>query len=228
MKEMHLMFTQFANLLIISITNLYIETGLLGIFLVMALESCYIPLPASEIVIPLAGALVARGSLLSGMPLWMSIALVSLASTIGCLIGSMAAYAIGYAGGRKMLLKYGRYILVLPHDIERADQFFRRWGNTTVFYTRLLPVARTWASLPAGCTRMSFRTFCLYTASGSLLWCTLWTCLGAILGNHMDQLKPISGVLSALVLGLCMLLLVLYIWSHFRAHRRNHCARELF
>jgi membrane protein DedA with SNARE-associated domain len=216
------MLTQLTNILITAITNLYMETGLLGIFLIMALENCYIPLPASEVVIPIAGVLLIRGSLLSGMPVWASIALVSLASASGCVAGSMAAYAIGYVGGRQLLLKYGRYILVSQHDIKRADRFFRHWGNATVFYSRLLPVVRTWASLPAGVTRMSFGTFCLYTSGGSLLWCTLWTCLGAIMGDHIDQLKPISGVLTLLVFVVCMILIALYIWSHICAVHHDH------
>ena len=216
------MLTQLTNLFIAAITNLYMETGLLGIFLIMALENCYIPLPASEVVISLAGALLTRGSFLSGIPLWASLALVSLASASGCVTGSIAAYAIGYAGGRRMLLKYGRSLLISPQDIKRADHFFRRWGNTTVFYSRLLPVVRTWASLPAGVTRMPFRPFCLFTAGGSLIWCALWTCLGAFMGKHINQLKPISGVLTVLVLVLCAVCLVLSILSHIRAIRHDH------
>lgn len=221
-REIFIMLMQLTNILLTAITNLYTETGLVGIFLVMALESCYIPLPASEVVIPLAGALITRGSLLPGMPVWASIVLVSLASASGCVAGSMAAYAIGYAGGRQVLLKYGRYILVFERDINRADDFFRLRGNATVFYSRLLPVVRTWASLPAGATRMSFSRFCLYTSGGSLLWCALWACLGAIMGNHIDQLKPISGVLTVLVLTLCVVLVMWYIWSHLRIIHHEH------
>ncbi len=219
------MLTQLTNIVITVITNLYIETGLLGIVLIMAFESCYIPLPASEVVIPIAGALVIRGCLLPGMPLWASITLVSLASTLGCLIGAMAAYAIGYAGGRQMLLKYGHYILITQHDAKRADQFFLRWGSAAVFYSRLLPVVRTWASLPAGFSRMPFIKFCTYTFFGSLLWCTLWTCLGAFLGKNIDQLKPISGALTMLVLVLCAVLIVLYIWNRIHAIHRDRLAR---
>jgi membrane protein DedA with SNARE-associated domain len=215
------MLTQLTSLLVMFVTNIYIETGLVGIFLIMALESCYIPLPASEVVIPLAGALVTRGYLLAGIPLWAGIALVSLASAAGCLVGSMVAYAIGHASGRQLLLKYGHYLLITQHDAECADQFFLRWGSAAVFYARLLPVVRTWASLPAGITRMPFLTFCIYTFFGSLLWCTLWTCLGAFLGNNLDQLKPVSGALSTLILVLCAILLVLYIWNRIRAIRRD-------
>ncbi|QBD79422.1 DedA family protein [Ktedonosporobacter rubrisoli] len=216
------MLTQLTNILITSIANIYIETGLLGIFLIMALENCYIPLPASEVVIPIAGALVVRGALLPTIPVWASIVLVSLACALGCLAGSMAAYAIGSTGGRQILLKYGRYILISQREIERAEQFFQQRGSAAVFYSRLLPVVRTWASLPAGFTRMPFKTFCLYTFGGSLLWCALWTCLGAFMGNNLDQLKPISHILTGLVLALCTLLIALYIGKHIRTVRHAH------
>lgn len=210
------MFTQLTDLLITSITGLYIETGLIGIFLIMALENCYVPLPPSEVIIPIAGILITRGDLLSGIPFWVSIPLVSLTGAFGCLIGSMAAYGIGSAGGRQLLFKYGRFILISQHDVERADQFFQRWGSATIFYSRLVPVVRTWASLPAGLTKMPFIKFCIYTLFGSLLWCTLWTCLGIILGNNIDRIKPISSALSALVFVTCTILIVLYIWNRIR------------
>ncbi|BCL80775.1 alkaline phosphatase [Ktedonobacteria bacterium brp13] len=211
------MFTQLTDTLITMITNFYIETGLIGIFLIMTCENCYIPLPASEVVIPIAGVLITRRYLLSDMPEWASITLVSLSSTLGCLTGSIAAYIIGSIGGRSFLLKYGRYILLSQRDIERADLFFLRWGSATVFYSRLLPVVRTWASLPAGATRMSLRKFCLYTFIGSLLWCTVLTYLGTILGNNINQLKPISGYLSTCILIICAVLVVLYIWKRIHA-----------
>lgn len=214
------MFTQLTDTLITIITNFYIETGLIGIFLIMTCENCYVPLPASEVVIPIAGILIIKGDLLPAIPVWASITLVSLASTLGCLTGSIIAYIIGYTGGRPFLLKYGRYILLSRHDIERADLFFLRWGSTTVFYSRLLPVVRTWASLPAGVTRMPFIKFCLYTFFGSLLWCSLLTYLGTILGNNINQLKPISSYLSACILIICAILIMRYIWK--RIHAINH------
>jgi membrane protein DedA with SNARE-associated domain len=215
------MLTQLMNLVITWITSLYVATGLIGVFLIMALESCYVPLPASEIIIPIAGALVIRGHLLSGLPLWMGLTLVSLASSFGCLIGSMIAYIIGYSGGRPLLLKYGRYVLISRRDLERADKFFQHWGSAATFYSRLLPVVRTWASLPAGVTKMPFLKFCIYTWFGSLLWCIVLTNLGALLGNKIDQLKPISGGLSTFILAVCVILVVLYIWSRIRDHERD-------
>ena len=113
------------------ITNLYISTGLLGIVVAMAIESCCIPLP-SEIVMPIAGILVSQATVQRhlpgtspGFPLFLNLVLVALAGSIGCLLGSIAAYGIGYAGGRPLMLKYGRYVLISQHDADKADRFFR-------------------------------------------------------------------------------------------------------
>ncbi len=154
------------------ITNLYATTGLAGIVLAMAIESCCIPLP-SEIVMPLAGVMVVSGTILAGVNPVLAILLVALAGAIGCLVGSIAAYGIGYAGGRPLMLKYGRYVLISQHDADKADAFFQRWGSETTFFSRLLPVVRTYISLPAGIAKMPFGRFCLYTFLGSFPWCLL-------------------------------------------------------
>ena len=124
------------------IQNLYVVTGLLGIVLAMAIESCCIPLP-SEIVMPLAGFMVASHKQLLGLdpqaPLWLNLLLLALAGSLGCLIGSIAAYGIGYAGGRPLMLKYGRYVLISQHDADKADHFFQRWGAQTAFFFALAP-----------------------------------------------------------------------------------------
>jgi len=118
---------QLTDNLTLLITNLYIATGLLGIALAMAIESCCIPLP-SEIVMPLAGIMVSQHKILNGTNPLLSLFLVGLAGAAGCLIGSMAAYVIGYKGGRPLMLKYGRYVLISHHDADKADHFFQRWG----------------------------------------------------------------------------------------------------
>src|SRR5438874_7284956 len=123
------------------ITNLYVSTGLLGIVLAMAIESCCIPLP-SEIVMPVAGILLSTHKLLAGTNSVVSLLLVALAGAAGCLIGSIAAYGIGYSGGRSLMLKYGRYVLISQHDADKADAFFQRWGSATAFFSRLLQIGR--------------------------------------------------------------------------------------
>jgi membrane protein DedA with SNARE-associated domain len=152
-----------------------------GIVLLMAIESACVPLP-SEIMMPFSGYLVSAGRF--------DLNLVAIAGAIGCLLGSYAAYFIGASGGRRLLLKYGRYILIAPHEIELADRFFDRWGSHAVFISRLLPVVRTFIALPAGVARMRLVPFTIYTLLGSYIWCLGLAWAGMKLGQHWDQLGP--------------------------------------
>ncbi len=204
------------------ITNLYVSTGLLGIVLAMAIESCCIPLP-SEIVMPLAGIMIASGKILHGISTPLALVLVALAGSLGCLIGSTGAYWIGYAGGRPLMLKYGRYVLISQHDADKADAFFQRWGSATAFFSRLLPVVRTYISLPAGIAKMPFARFCIYTFLGSFPWSLGLAYVGVILGDHLNVLAPIFHDLDVVILLAIVALVALYIWRHVRNDRR---ARE--
>jgi membrane protein DedA with SNARE-associated domain len=207
------------------ITNLYVATGLLGILLAMAIESCGIPLP-SEVVMPVAGILVASGKLLQGVNPVVALLLVALAGTVGCLIGSIVAYGIGSAGGRPLLLKYGRSVLISQHDADRADRFFQRWGSATTFFSRLLPVVRTYISLPAGISNMPFGKFCVYTLLGSFPWCLLLAYIGTVIGENLSRLSPIFHSLEAVILLAVVVLVGLYIWRHIRNDRRARRAHE--
>lgn len=210
------------------IQNLYLITGLAGIALAMAIESCCIPLP-SEIIMPLAGAMLTVSNRTGGnhlwgvnpaSPLWLNVLLIAVAGSFGCLIGSMIAYSIGYTGGRPLLLNYGKYVLISQHDANSADHFFQRWGAPTAFFSRLLPVVRTYISLPAGMTKMPFGTFCIYTFLGSLPWCLLLAWVGYQLGHNYAL---ISGPLHYLDGGIVVVvggLIVLYVWRHIRNDRR--------
>jgi membrane protein DedA with SNARE-associated domain len=206
------------------ITNLYATTGLAGIVLAMAIESCCIPLP-SEIVMPLAGVMIARGTILTGVNPLLSLVLVALAGATGCLIGSIVAYGIGYTGGRPLLLKYGRYVLISQHDADRADLFFQRWGSSTVFFSRLLPVVRTYISLPAGIAKMPLVRFCVFTFLGSFPWCLMLAYIGYILsklGQNLSSssLSSIFHVLDVVVVVAFVALVALYIWRHIRNDRK--------
>ena len=145
----------------------------------MAIESACIPLP-SEIIMPFSGYLVSTGK----FSLWG----VSLAGAFGCVIGSAAAYWIGYWGGRPMAEKYGKYVLVTHHDLDIADRFFKKYGNAAVFISRMLPVIRTFISLPAGIARMNFPKFIIYTFLGSLPFCYLLAYIGKKLGDNWNTL----------------------------------------
>jgi len=153
--------------------------GYSGVALMMAIESACIPLP-SEIIMPFSGYLVSTGD----FTLWG----VSLAGAIGCALGSAVAYWVGYYGGRPMAEKYGKYILVTQHDLDLADKFFNKYGNSAVFISRLLPVIRTFISLPAGIARMNFGKFITYTFLGSLPFCLFLAYVGKKLGDNWDTL----------------------------------------
>lgn len=213
------MLTHLTDILTILITNVYVSTGLFGIVVAMAIESCCIPLP-SEIVMPLAGVMVANSKILQGVNSWSGLLLVALAGTLGCLIGSIVAYSIGAAGGRPLLLKYGRYVLISQHDANMADRFFQNWGSATIFFSRLLPVVRTYISLPAGITKTPFVKFCVYTLLGSFPWCLMLAYAGFVLGSHFSMLGPIFHSLDVLILVAVVLLVVLYVSRHIRNDRK--------
>src|SRR6202049_2882521 len=152
-----------------------------GIVLLMAIESACVPLP-SEVIMPFSGYLAASGRF--------DLNLVAIAGAVGCLLGSYAAYFAGASGGRRLLLNYGRYILIAPHEVELADRFFDRWGSHAVFISRLLPVVRTFIALPAGVARMRLLPFTIYTLLGSYIWCFALAWAGMKLGQHWDHLGP--------------------------------------
>ena len=152
-----------------------------GIIAMMAIESACIPLP-SEIIMPFSGYLVHTGRF--------DLQMVAIAGAIGCLLGSYVAYYLGASGGRWFLMKYGRWVLIAPHEIELADWFFERWGKPAVFLSRLLPVVRTFIAFPAGVSRMRLLPFTAYTLAGSYLWCLALAYAGMKLGQHWEELAP--------------------------------------
>jgi len=161
-------------------TRLISALGYFGVVLGMAIESACIPLP-SEAIMPFAGYLVWKGE--------MDLVAVSLAGAVGNLIGSITAYGVGFFGGRPFLLRYGRYFFLRPHDLEMADRWFSRYGEATAFFSRLLPVIRTFISLPAGIARMHFGRFCLYTFLGALPFCYALAWLGFNLAENWQSLR---------------------------------------
>jgi membrane protein DedA with SNARE-associated domain len=152
-----------------------------GVFLLMAIESACIPLP-SEVTMPFSGYLVSTGRF--------SLQLAAIAGALGCLAGSYVAYFIGASGGRRFLERYGRWVLIAPHELEIADRFFDRWGGPAVFFSRLLPVVRTFIALPAGVARMRLLPFTIYTLIGSYLWCLGLAWAGMELGQHWQAVGP--------------------------------------
>jgi len=154
-----------------------------GIVLLMGIESACIPLP-SEVIMPFSGYLVYTGR----FNLWA----VSLAGAIGCVVGSMAAYWLGMYGGRPLIERYGRYVLISHRDLDLADRWFARYGEAIVFASRLLPVVRTFIAFPAGIARMNLTKFVVYTFLGSLPWCLGLSIVGRELGEQWDKNEQIK------------------------------------
>jgi membrane protein DedA with SNARE-associated domain len=162
------------------ITDIICQVGYLGIVLLMTLESACMPVP-SEIVMPFGGFAAQRGRL--------DFFWVGMAGSIGCLIGSVLSYGVGYYGGRPILEKYGKYILISREKLKLADRWFGKYGGKAVFIARLLPVIRTFISLPAGIAKMDFKKFAVYSFVGSVPWCYALAYTGILLGENWTMLE---------------------------------------
>ena len=180
--------------------------GYTGIFLTMAIESACIPLP-SEIIMPFAGYLVTTGQF--------TMLGVTLAGAIGNVAGSLVAYYAGVWGGRPFFERYGSYMLVSVRDIEMADRWFAKYGEAAVFFGRMLPIVRTFISLPAGIAGVNIYRFILFTFLGALPWCYLLAYVGVKMGEHWEQLKDYFHQFD-IVIGVGLALAIGYfVWSHW-------------
>jgi len=190
------------DLLLDFVKFVYDAIGWPGVVVMMAIESACIPLP-SEIIMPLAGWFLVedRGR---GVE-WLLLA--AFCGALGNLIGSLAAYAVGAWGGRPLLLRFGRYVLISREEIDRAEHWFARYGDRAVFISRVLPVVRTFISLPAGVARMNVWRFSVLSFVGSFPWSLALAWGGFLLGENWERIRewmrpadiPILIVLAALV-----------------------------
>jgi len=185
--------------------------GYFGILAMVAIESACIPLP-SEIIMPFSGYLVSQGR----FSLWG----VAFFGTMGCVLGSALAYWVGYYGGRTMAEKYGKYILVTKHDLDIADSFFQKYGNMAVFFSRLLPVVRTFISFPAGIARMNFSKFIVYTFFGSLPFCYFLAYIGKILGENWNTLGVYFHKFDAIIGGLVLVGVIWFVKRHLNIRKK--------
>jgi membrane protein DedA with SNARE-associated domain len=198
------------NHLIDWVTQFIAHLGYVGVVILMAAESACIPIP-SEAIMPFAGSLIvtdpARG---------FNIHVLSFIGAFGNLIGSCIAYWVGVIGGRPFIEKYGRYVLIRKRDIDKADHYFTKYGEITALVSRLLPIIRTFISLPAGISRMNFGKFCVFTFIGALPFCYLLTFAGIKLGQHWTE---VHAWLHKADLGIGAVLAVLFavwIWHHLK------------
>ena len=192
--------------------------GYAGIALLMGIESACIPLP-SEIIMPFAGYLVHTGQL--------KLLLVATAGAIGCNLGSIPAYWLGAWGGRPAVERFGKYILLSRHDLDRTEHFFQRYGGITVLIARLLPVVRTFIALPAGIAKMPQLRFHIYTFVGSWPWCYALAYVGMKLGDHWDSDPRFKEIFHRFHLAVEVALLagiVWFVWTHWKDRIRTEAA----
>jgi membrane protein DedA with SNARE-associated domain len=194
------------------LNSLYGAAGYVGVMLAMAIESAMIPLP-SELILPYAGFLVSDHTQIEPLTRgpW-NLLIVVVVATIGNTLGSLVAYAIGAYGGRPFLERYGRYLLIRPHEIVLADGFFARHGAATVFIGRLLPIVRTFISFPAGVARMPIRRFIVYSTAGAFLWSLLLVYAGTLLGAHWQDIRRALQPFDLLIAVVAVLAVVVFIW----------------
>lgn len=194
------------------VTEYIAALGYWGLAIGMAIESCNIPLP-SEVILPFGGYLVSTGQL--------NFFWASMAGAIGGTVGSIISYFIGLLGGRPFILKYGRYIGINERKLTTADYWFNRHGEATVFFTRLLPIIRTFISLPAGISGMNFPRFVTYTFLGSLPWCFFLTYLGVKMGENWEDLKVWFHRADILVIAVIMAVIAYLGYRYWKGLKGN-------
>ena len=187
--------------------------GYSGVVVLMAIESACIPLP-SEVIMPFSGYLIYTGR----FNIWA----VSVAGAFGCVVGSLAAYWVGMRGGRPLIERYGRYVLISHRDIDLADRWFARYGEVIVFASRLLPVIRTFIAFPAGVARMNLARFVVYTFLGSFPWCLGLAYIGQRLGEQWDKnetLKSLFHRFDFVIAIIGVAFAAWWVWRHIRVER---------
>jgi membrane protein DedA with SNARE-associated domain len=196
------------------LTHFIDREGYAALFVIMALGNIGIPV-GTEIVMPIAGAFVAKGHLSS---LW----LTALVGMLGEVAGAAVLYGIGYCGGRPFVARWGKYVGLSLHKLDLAHGFYERYGKKTVFICRFIPVVRGVASLPAGISRMQKRYFIAYTAAGSAIFCLGLAALGNALGGHLDDALPWIKTSGYLIAALAVAAAVIF----YFVQRRRAESRE--
>lgn len=178
--------------------------GYLAIFTLMTLESACIPIPSEAIM--LFGGSLAAGVTVAAVTTHLSVVSVALAGAFGNLLGSLIAYGVGRTGGRALVERWGKYVFIRHHDIDKAEAFFAKRGDAAVLVGRILPVVRTFISFPAGVAEMPLMKFSLLTLLGSLPWTFGLAYLGKALANnwqHVSKLgTPISVVFALVIIAI--------------------------
>lgn len=192
----------------IYIINFAVDTlGYAGVFGLMLLEGFSLPISSMAIML-FCGFLVSQGEL----PLVPTL----IAGAVGNTVGAVGLYYLAAIGGRPLVEKYGKYILISRRDLNTADRWFARHGNATVFFSRLIPTIRTYASLPAGVANMNVGRFFVYTLAGSVPWCLFWLWLGVRLGDNWQQALQHLGSFDLIITAAVVVAAAWYVWRHFK------------
>ena len=191
-----------------------------GVAALMALETVFTPLP-SEVIMPLGGWMLIKERGLS--PFYTLLA--GLYGGAGSTVGSLVIYWIGMWGGRPLLERYGKYVLISRNDLDLAERWFARYGELTVFFSRLVPQVRSFISLPAGIARMPLWRFLLFTFLGSFLWSVVLAFAGYQLGEHWGEMRDIMRPFDLPISAGIILLILFYVWWRLVRPRRRRGSR---
>lgn len=189
-----------------------------GIFFLMFLEGLLLPIP-SEVVMAFAGYLSLTGELPNyfGIP---AVILALIAGSVGNAVGASAAYGIGYYGGRPAILKFGKYIKLDQNSLQKTEEWFNKYGEISVFFTRLVPVFRTFISIPAGLAEMNFKKFIILTFGGTVIWDSVLIYLGYILGSKWEAILGAFNDYSYIAI-VAALIVLIYVYRKLSARTRR-------
>ena len=185
------------------ITNQIFDMGYIGIYLLMFIESSFIPFPSEIVLIP-AGYLASKGD--------MSITLIMFASLMGSISGALVNYFGALYVGRKFLLRYGKYILVSEETLNKMEEFFQKHGAISTFTGRLIPGIRQLISIPAGLSKMDLKVFILYTSLGAIIWSAILVVLGYMIGENQELIKEYLSQIIMITLVTLSILVAVYIY----------------
>lgn len=189
-------------------TDVMDALGYWGLALMVAIENIFPPIP-SEIILPLAGFNSSVGE--------MNVFIAILAATIGSVVGALALYYIGFYFGeervRYIIKRWGKWLGFKESDVDKADEWFDRYGGVAVMLCRVVPIVRSLISIPAGLRKMPMHSFLLFTALGSLTWNTILIFAGYLLGDNWDHVEEYVGILQYAVIAVVLAVAIWWIWA---------------
>ena len=208
--------TSLENVLLEFVAQAYNLLQWPGVVLLMAIESANIPLP-SEVIMPLSGWMLIQDRGLGAQFVF----LAGFYGALGNVLGSLVSYWVGAKGGRPLLERYGKYVLISTHDLDQADRWFARYGDAAIFFSRLLPVVRTFISFPAGIARMHLGKFTLYTFLGSFPWSVGLAYGGFLLGENWEDLRNVMRPFDIPIIIFILVVAALFLWRRIRSYRHR-------